>query len=82
MDGLRVWRARNARSTAGGGTVSSTTDYVSRIEEGRSVVAEERRLESATEAEEALFMGLRLTDGLDLAGVEERYGVRCLETLR
>jgi oxygen-independent coproporphyrinogen-3 oxidase len=55
--------------------VSSTTDYVRRIEEGRSVVAEERRLESATEAEEAIFMGLRLTDGLDLAGVEERYGV-------
>ena len=55
--------------------VSSTTDYVSRVIDRREVVAETRLLDPATRAEEALFTGLRLTAGLDLRVVEERYGV-------
>jgi oxygen-independent coproporphyrinogen-3 oxidase len=38
-------------------------------------VAERRVLSQQERLEEALFMGLRLTSGLDLAAVESRYGV-------
>ena len=40
-----------------------------------SLVAERRVLTAAERLEEALFTGLRLTDGIDLAEVGARYGV-------
>jgi oxygen-independent coproporphyrinogen-3 oxidase len=55
--------------------VAATGDYVTRVEAGADVVAESRRLSLAERLEEALFMGLRLTDGVDLAAVHARYGV-------
>jgi oxygen-independent coproporphyrinogen-3 oxidase len=53
--------------------VAATDEYISRLRAGQSVVAERRVLSSETRLEEALFTGLRLTEGLDLAVVGQRY---------
>ena len=55
--------------------VSSTEDYVSAIVAGRSVSTERRVLSDQERLEEAVFTGLRLTHGIDLAAVRSRYGV-------
>ncbi len=55
--------------------VSSTEDYVGRVERGQPVAEERRTLPPDRQVEEALFTGLRLTDGLDLSCVLARYGV-------
>ncbi|HEY7448488.1 MAG TPA: radical SAM family heme chaperone HemW [Vicinamibacterales bacterium] len=67
-----------AHSTRGGvrwKNVSATDDYVRRISSGDEVISERRELTPTARMEEALFMGLRLSDGVDLAAIDERYGV-------
>jgi oxygen-independent coproporphyrinogen-3 oxidase len=54
--------------------VAATEEYVARIEQGRDPAAERRPLPPAQALEEALFMGLRLSEGLDLTAVGARYG--------
>ena len=56
-------------------TVSSTADYIDRISAGQDVRVERRVMSSSERLEEALFMGLRLTEGLDLAGMCQRHGI-------
>ena len=48
-------------------TVSGTTDYIERVMAGANVWLDRRALTAEEKLEEALFMGLRLTDGVDLA---------------
>jgi len=55
--------------------VPATMDYIRRIDAGDAVVAERRALDAGERIEEALFTGLRLTAGLDLAAFKARYGV-------
>ncbi len=55
--------------------VPATMEYIRRLDAGATVVAERRTLDEHERVEEALFTGLRLTAGLDLAGIEARYGV-------
>jgi oxygen-independent coproporphyrinogen-3 oxidase len=55
--------------------VAATMEYVNRVDAGRSVVAERRVLDAGQRVEDALFTGLRLTDGLDLVSVHARYGL-------
>ncbi|MBI3263566.1 MAG: radical SAM family heme chaperone HemW [Acidobacteria bacterium] len=55
--------------------VTSTLDYLARVEAGDSVIAERRTLRPHDRLAEALFMGLRLTDGVDLRALGERYAV-------
>jgi oxygen-independent coproporphyrinogen-3 oxidase len=55
--------------------VASTDDYVARISRGESVIVEARTLTPAERLGDALFTGLRLNDGVDLAAIESRYGV-------
>ena len=55
--------------------VSVTAEYVQRVADGLEVVSERRVLAPSTQVEEALFMGLRLVDGVDLEDVNTRYGV-------
>lgn len=56
-------------------TVSGTVDYIERVAAGADVRLERRRLPREERIEEALFMGLRLVDGLDLQAVSLRYGI-------
>ncbi len=56
-------------------TLSSTTDYIARVAAGQDVRLDRRALGDAERLEEALFMGLRLTDGLDLSAMRRRHGI-------
>jgi oxygen-independent coproporphyrinogen-3 oxidase len=67
-----------AHSTRGGErwrTVPSVADYLARLDVGADVRLDRRRLVAEERLEEALFMGLRLTQGVDLEAVGARYGV-------
>lgn len=54
-------------------TVSGTTDYIDRVRAGAEVRLDRRVLSAEEKLEEALFMGLRLTDGVDLATVSRHH---------
>jgi oxygen-independent coproporphyrinogen-3 oxidase len=56
-------------------TVSGTTDYIDRVTAGTDVRLDRRVLTAEEKLEEALFMGLRLTDGVDLAAVARKHGL-------
>jgi oxygen-independent coproporphyrinogen-3 oxidase len=67
-----------AHATRGGArwrNVPATMEYVLRLERGDSPVIERRVLTSDERLEDALFTGLRLTEGLDLTAIATRYGV-------
>ena len=55
--------------------VASTSEYVDRIAAGHSVALDEQRLSTQAQLEEALFTGLRLTQGIDRANFSARFGV-------
>ncbi len=67
--------AHGARATSRWRVVSGTGDYIARVAAGADVAAERWPRDRVTRLEEALFMGLRLSEGLDLAGLAARYGV-------
>ena len=62
--------------------VSGTGDYIARVQQGRSAVAEETPRDDRTRCEDALFMGLRLTEGVDLQRMHARYGVDVWDAVR
>jgi oxygen-independent coproporphyrinogen-3 oxidase len=55
--------------------VSATDEYVQAVAPGGPLVAEARQLSPRERMEDALFTGLRLTDGVSVEGVGQRYGV-------
>jgi oxygen-independent coproporphyrinogen-3 oxidase len=55
--------------------VAGTDEYIRRIAAGEPAVAEQRCLTAEDRLGEALFTGLRLTDGVDIEAVGRRYGV-------
>jgi oxygen-independent coproporphyrinogen-3 oxidase len=59
--------------------VAATDEYVARVQAGADPVAERRILSSEEQLSEALFMGLRLTEGISLPAIEERFGVDVLK---
>jgi oxygen-independent coproporphyrinogen-3 oxidase len=63
VDGMR-WR-----------NVSSTTEYIDRVAGGRPVRLDVLPLSPASRVEEALFTGLRLSDGVDCRNFRARFGV-------
>jgi oxygen-independent coproporphyrinogen-3 oxidase len=54
--------------------VSGTEDYVSAVAARAPLRVDERRLSRTEQLEEALFTGLRLTDGIDIDEIGTRYG--------
>jgi len=81
---LKYWRdgewagfGCGAHGTIGGvrmKNVAGTEDYIGRVAGGESPVAEARRLSASERLGDALFMGLRLTDGIDLEEIARRHG--------
>lgn len=67
--------AHSTRAGARWRNLSSTGEYISAIVGGRSVAVDHRPLSNVERLEEALFMGLRLAEGVDLRAVAARYGV-------
>lgn len=53
--------------------VADTVSYVQRVQAGADPVGEARRLDRETQLAEALFMGLRLTEGVDLDTYRARF---------
>jgi oxygen-independent coproporphyrinogen-3 oxidase len=65
--------AHSTRNGARWKNVPGTGEYVARIAEGIPVTTERRELSPDASLEEALFTGLRLSDGVDIEAVGERY---------
>jgi oxygen-independent coproporphyrinogen-3 oxidase len=59
--------------------LSATGEYVARVLAGESARVDVRALSAQERLEEALFMGLRLSEGLDLVAIRERYGVDVMD---
>lgn len=77
QDGTWIGFGCGAHSTRDGvrwKNVAGTGDYVNRVVTDQSVIAERRELTSDAQFEEALFTGLRLSEGIDLERVGARYG--------
>ena len=60
--------------------VSSTGDYISHLSGNPGsvrigLVAERREMDAREQLEDALFTGIRLTEGVDLEAIARRYGV-------
>ncbi len=82
---LKYWRdgewlgfgcgAHSTRAGVRWKNVSSTEDYVARVGGGAPLRVEERRLSAREQAEEAVFTGLRLAEGVELSAVLDRYAV-------
>jgi oxygen-independent coproporphyrinogen-3 oxidase len=85
MDGEWMGFGCGAHGTVGGvrtKNVSGIEDYIERLAQGRSAAQETRRMDAAERLGDVLFMGLRLTRGLDLETVRMRYGVDVWERYR
>jgi len=77
-DGEWLGFGPSAHSTRAGvrwKNVSGTEDYVARVTRGEAPLDARRVLSARDRVEEALFMGLRLTDGVDLAEFAVRHGM-------
>jgi oxygen-independent coproporphyrinogen-3 oxidase len=82
---LKYWRDEEwlgfgcgAHSTRGGvrwKNVSATEEYIGTVARGGHLSTERRELSAGERLEEALFTGLRLSEGLDLRSVNDRYHV-------
>jgi oxygen-independent coproporphyrinogen-3 oxidase len=75
-----AWRGFGcgAHTTLDGGrwhNLAPTTEYIDRVARGRSVASSLRAFTAAERVQEALFTGLRLTQGIDRAPFRARYGV-------
>ena len=78
QDGEWLGFGCGAHSTRGGvrwKNVSSTEEYISCVTGRARLITDERRLSAGERLEDALFTGLRLTEGIDLAAAAARYGV-------
>jgi oxygen-independent coproporphyrinogen-3 oxidase len=67
-----------AHGTVGGvrtKNVSGIDDYIDRVSRGVPVAVDTRRMDAAERLGDVLFTGLRLTDGLNLETIRQRYGV-------
>ncbi len=77
-DGEWIGLGCGAHSTLDGvrwKNVAATDEYIARVGRGEAVGIDVRPLGADERLGEALFTGLRLTDGVDLAGLRDRYGV-------
>jgi oxygen-independent coproporphyrinogen-3 oxidase len=77
-DGDWIGFGSGAHSTRGGvrwKNVRGIEDYIDRVGAGRWPAAERQVLTARQRLEEALFMGLRLSAGVDADAVSRRYGL-------
>ena len=82
---LKYWRdgawlgfgcgAHSTRGPARWKNIASTSEYIARMTAGEDVQLERRERPVDEQIGDALFTGLRLTDGLDFDEVGRRYGV-------
>src|SRR5206468_6044724 len=56
-------------------TVLGPADYIARVTEGRSVLADQNEVDEHEEIGEFMMLGLRLNDGISKAEFRRRFGV-------
>jgi oxygen-independent coproporphyrinogen-3 oxidase len=77
QDGAWIGFGCGAHSTRDGmrwKNVSATAEYANRVLADQSVIVDRRELTREVQLEEALFTGLRLSEGIDMEYVGTRYG--------
>ena len=74
MAGLRLRSALDARSRALAECLA-TREYIALVAAGADVVAQRRTLAPTDRVEETMFMGLRLSEGIALSSVQQRYAI-------
>ena len=62
--------------------VSSVRSYLAAIESGRLPVAEKEVLSEQQQMIEAIYLGLRMTAGIDLAGFKAKYGIDFMKAFK
>jgi oxygen-independent coproporphyrinogen-3 oxidase len=62
--------------------VSAVDRYIEVIESGRLALSEGEVLSQEQQMIEAIFLGLRMTDGIDLGGFKEKFGINFIETYK
>ena len=67
--------AHSTRSGERWKNVAATGEYVDRVMTGRSAAVDVRSMTDTERCEDALFTGLRLTEGVNIDRVGGRYGV-------
>jgi oxygen-independent coproporphyrinogen-3 oxidase len=82
---LKYWRdgewigfgcgAHSTRDGVRWKNVSATEDYIRRVQQREPTQIDERRMPDDERLGDALFTGLRLNEGVDLAAIDRRYGV-------
>jgi oxygen-independent coproporphyrinogen-3 oxidase len=78
QDGAWLGFGCGAHSTRGAlrwKNVAATADYVTRVTAGRDLAVERQTRTALEQLEDALFTGLRLTEGIDLHALGACYGV-------
>jgi oxygen-independent coproporphyrinogen-3 oxidase len=60
--------------------VSSVDSYIEAIESGQLPVADREALTGEQQIIEAIYLGLRMTAGIDLIGFRAKYGIDFLKT--
>ena len=78
MDGQWIGFGPGAHSTVGDERWSNTSEisvYLDRLESGGDPSCARQKRSPEQQLAEALFMGLRLTEGVDVSAVGNRYGV-------
>lgn len=78
MDGQWIGFGPGAHSTVGEArwsNTSQTSTYLDRLEAGGDPSCTRQKRSPEQQLSEALFMGLRLTEGVDVSAVGNRYGV-------
>ena len=71
--------AHSTRGSARWSNISETGRYIENVASGQDVVLSERCLSDGERLGDALFMGLRLTEGLDVRLIEQRYDISVME---
>jgi len=67
--------AHSTRDASRWKNTAATEEYIGRVQRGESPAVDLRRLSSEERLGDALFTGLRLTNGVNLDVIRERYGV-------
>jgi oxygen-independent coproporphyrinogen-3 oxidase len=62
--------------------VSSVDSYIEAIESGRLPVSEREALSREQKIIEAIYLGLRMTAGIDLVGFKSKYGIDFVEAFK
>jgi oxygen-independent coproporphyrinogen-3 oxidase len=62
--------------------VSSVGPYIAAIESGRLPVAEKEVLSEQQQMIEAIYLGLRMTAGIDLVGFKAKYGIDFIKAFK